>query len=172
MTERTYDIVVWGASGFTGRLVAEYLAAHYRVDGSLKWAIAGRNLKKLAAVAAEVGAEGAPVIEADADDPSSLDARQTKVVVTTVGPYQKYGSALVAACAAAGTDYVDLSGEPPWMRRMIDAHDEAAAASGAPQTKNTASPAFAPVCAMIAPMRDSSRFLAIGPAGPSSLKLM
>ncbi len=133
MTERTYDIVVWGASGFTGRLVAEYLAAHYRVDGSLKWAIAGRNLKKLAAVAAEVGAEGAPVIEADADDPSSLDAlaRQTKVVVTTVGPYQKYGSALVAACAAAGTDYVDLSGEPPWMRRMIDAHDEAAAASGA-----------------------------------------
>ncbi len=133
MTTREFDIIVWGATGFTGRLVAEYLAAEYGVGDEVKWAVAGRSPEKLAAVMAEVGAAEAPRIVADAADPTSLDAmvRRAKVVLTTVGPYQKYGEPLVAACAAAGTDYVDLCGEPPFMRRMIDRYGEEARATGA-----------------------------------------
>jgi short subunit dehydrogenase-like uncharacterized protein len=126
------DVVVYGASGFTGRLVAEYLAERY--PSGLAWALAGRNLDKLARVRAEVGAPAStPLIAADGADRASLDAlaKSAKVVLTTVGPYQLYGSDLVAACAAAGTDYVDLCGEPAWMRQMIDANDAAAKASGA-----------------------------------------
>src|ERR1700726_441711 len=102
-----FDIVVYGATGFTGQLVAEYLAAHYKGPGDPKWAMAGRSLEKLAAVR---DASGAPadtaLIQADASDPASLKAMidQTRSVLSTVGPYQLYGSDLVAACAASGID--------------------------------------------------------------------
>ena len=129
-----FDIIVYGATGFTGQLVAEYLAAQYRGDGNLKWAMAGRSLDKLASVRDAIGAApDTALIVADAGDPASLKAmvEQTKSVVSTVGPYQLYGSELVAACAAAGTDYLDLCGEPVWMRQMIDAHQATAQSSGA-----------------------------------------
>ncbi len=133
-SSNVFDIVVYGATGFTGQLVAEYLASHYRNDGQLKWAMAGRNLDKLASVRDAIGAPAdIPLIAADASDPASLQAMidRTKCVLTTVGPYQFYGSELVAACAATGTDYVDLCGEPIWMRQMIDAHQATAQRSGA-----------------------------------------
>jgi short subunit dehydrogenase-like uncharacterized protein len=129
-----FDIVVYGATGFTGQLVAEYLAAQYRNDMKLKWAMAGRSLDKLAKVRDAIGAPAdAPLIVADSSDPVSLKAMidQTKSVVTTVGPYLLYGNELLAACAASGTDYFDLCGEVPWMRRMIDAHQATAERSGA-----------------------------------------
>lgn len=129
-----FDLIVYGASGFTGRLVAEYLAQRYGVGGAVKWAMAGRSADKLASVRDEIGASAdTPLIVADAGDPASLEAMvgRGKAIVTTVGPYQLYGNALVAACAKAGTDYLDLCGEPAWMRRMIDAHHATAYASGA-----------------------------------------
>lgn len=129
-----FDIVVYGASGFTGRLVAEYLASRGGEPRDLKWAMAGRSLDKLAAVRDEIGApKDTPLIAADAADPASLNAMltRTKAVLTTVGPYQLYGNELVAACVKSGTDYLDLCGEPVWMRQMIDKHQEAAQASGA-----------------------------------------
>ena len=128
-----FDIVVYGASGFTGQLVAEYLAAEYR-GSDIKWAMAGRSLDKLASVRDAIGApRDLPLIAADASDPASLKAMvdRTASVLTTVGPYQLYGTDLVAACAASGTDYLDLCGEPVWMRQMIDAHEAAARKSGA-----------------------------------------
>ena len=134
MSSSKFDIVVYGATGFTGRLVAEYLAAQYRGDASLKWAMAGRSKDKLAAVRDAIGAPSdTPLIVADAADPASLKAMvdQTKSVITTVGPYQFYGNELLAACVASGTDYFDLCGEPLWMRQMIDKHEAGAKASGA-----------------------------------------
>ncbi len=127
-----FDIIVYGATGFTGRLVAEYLVKTY--PEGLAWAMAGRSLSKLQAVRDAIGAPAdTPLITANADDPASLTAMvaRTKVVLTTVGPYQLYGNDLVAACAASGTAYVDLCGEPAWMRHMIDAHHGTAKASGA-----------------------------------------
>ena len=127
---RDFDIIVYGASGFTGRLVAEYLAQ----SGATGWAMAGRSEAKLAEVRDLIGAPAdTPLVVADADDAGSLGRMVacTRVLLTTVGPYQLYGSALVAACAAAGTAYVDLCGEPAWMRQMIDAHHATAQASGA-----------------------------------------
>jgi short subunit dehydrogenase-like uncharacterized protein len=129
-----FDIIVYGATGFTGQLVAEYLAAHYTGKGDPNWALAGRSLDKLASVRDAIGAPAdTPLIVADASDPASLKAMvdQTRLVLTTVGPYQLYGSDLVAACAATGTDYLDLCGEPLWMRQMIDAHQATAQSSGA-----------------------------------------
>ena len=131
MSTREFSIIVYGATGFTGRLVAEYLAANYP---ALNWAMAGRSRAKLEQVRDEIGAPASlPLVTADAADPASLAAmvQRADVVITTVGPYQLYGSALVAACAAHGTAYVDLCGEPAWMREMIDAHQAAAKASGA-----------------------------------------
>ena len=133
MSSSKLDIVVYGATGFTGQLVAEYLAAHYR-DGSLKWAMAGRSKDKLAAVRDAIGAPAdTPLIVADAGDAASLKAMlaQTKSVISTVGPYQLYGNELITACVDSGTDYFDLCGEPVWMRQMIDKHEAAAKASGA-----------------------------------------
>ncbi|HVJ03409.1 MAG TPA: saccharopine dehydrogenase NADP-binding domain-containing protein [Sphingomonas sp.] len=130
---REFDILVYGATGFTGRLVAEYLAQHYS-DGSLKWAMAGRSLTKLQQVRDEIGAApDTPLVTANADDPASLEAmvQRTSVVITTVGPYQLYGEALLAACARTGTAYVDLCGEPAWMRQMIDKYEATAKSSGA-----------------------------------------
>jgi short subunit dehydrogenase-like uncharacterized protein len=136
MTEaRTYDVVVWGATGFTGALVAEYLRDQYGVGKQLRWAIAGRNDQKLEELKRELGSECAelPVLTADSHDEASLRelARSTAVVITTVGPYALYGSELVAACVENGTHYCDLAGEPQWIRRMIDTHAENAASSGA-----------------------------------------
>src|ERR1700753_2031473 len=134
MPSSKFDIVVYGATGFTGQLVAEYLATRYRDDRERKGARAGRSLDKLASVRDAIGAPGdTPLIKADAGDPASLKAmiEQTRLVLTTVGPYQLYGSELVAACAANGTDYIDLCGEPIWMRQMIDAHEATAKSSGA-----------------------------------------
>jgi short subunit dehydrogenase-like uncharacterized protein len=125
-----FDLIVYGASGFTGRLVAEYLSG----QGIKNWAMGGRSLEKLASVRDEMGLpKDTPLIAADSDDALALAAMcaRTRVVITTVGPYQVYGSKLVAACAETGTDYVDLCGEPGWMRAMIDAHDETAKKSGA-----------------------------------------
>jgi short subunit dehydrogenase-like uncharacterized protein len=129
-----FDIVVYGATGFTGQLVAEYLAEHYRGDRDLKWAMAGRSLDKLASVRDAIGAPAdTPLIVADASDPGSLKAMidQTRSVISTVGPYLLYGSELLAACVATGTDYFDLCGEPIWMRQMIDAHEATAKSTGA-----------------------------------------
>jgi len=126
------DLIVFGASGFTGRLVAEYLATRY--GKKIQWGMAGRDLEKLAAVRAEIGApEDTLLVKADSNDESSLQAlaRSTRIVISTVGPFQLFGSKLVAACARAGTDYLDLSGETVWMRSMIDAHDNDARSSGA-----------------------------------------
>lgn len=129
-----FDIIVYGATGFTGRLVAEHLAARYGVGGEVKWAMAGRSREKLEAVRDEIGApKDTPLVVANAADPASLNAMvgRAKAIVSTVGPYQLYGSDLVAACVAAGTDYLDLCGEPNWMAEMIGAHHAAAQKSGA-----------------------------------------
>lgn len=131
---KPYDIVVHGATGFTGRLVVEYLLQRYPSGSGLRWAMGGRNAEKLAAVRDELGAPAdTPLVVTDSASTESLQAlmAQTRLVLTTVGPYQLYGNELVAACAAAGVDYVDLCGEPAWMRHMIDAHEAAAKASGA-----------------------------------------
>jgi len=128
-----FDIVVYGASGFTGRLVAEYLAQRYGVGGALKWAMGGRDLAKLTRVREEIGAGAAPLIVADTGDERSLQAMvdRSRAIITTVGPYQLYGEPLVAACAASGGDYLDLCGEPAWMRMMIDRYDAKAQSTGA-----------------------------------------
>ena len=115
--QRDFDIVLYGATGFVGKLTAEYLA---RAGGDTRIALAGRSQDKLLAVRDTLGdkAQSWPLIAADASQPSTLDAlaAQTQVVVTTVGPYTKYGLPLVAACAAAGTDYADLTAEPMFIR--------------------------------------------------------
>ncbi len=132
--KRELGIVVYGATGYTGRLVADYLNRQYGVNGEVSWAMAGRSQAKLEAVRDELGIPAElPLIVADAADAASVKsmADRCSVVLTTVGPYQLYGNELVAACAEAGTDYVDLCGEPAWMSEMIAAHHETAKATGA-----------------------------------------
>ncbi|WP_421861124.1 saccharopine dehydrogenase family protein [Oceanicaulis sp.] len=132
MSKREFDVVIYGATGFTGRLVAEYLSHEY--GKTVAWAMAGRSEDKLKAVRDEIGAPAdTPLVVADASDPASLTAmaERTRAVITTVGPYQLYGEALVKACVEAGTDYVDLSGEPAWMHDIISAYGDKAKASGA-----------------------------------------
>ncbi|MEM7728991.1 MAG: saccharopine dehydrogenase NADP-binding domain-containing protein [Pseudomonadota bacterium] len=132
MSDREFELIVYGASGYTGRLVAEYLHGEY--GDELRWAMAGRSAEKLASVRAEIGLpDSVALVVANSDDPGSLAdmCARTQAVITTVGPYQLYGEPLVKACAEAGTDYVDLSGEPAWMRDMIDRYDAAARESGA-----------------------------------------
>lgn len=133
-TTAELDLVIYGATGFTGKLIAEHLATRYGAGDKLRWALAGRSRDKLASVRDSIGLpESFPLIVANANDPSSLQrlAEKTRVCISAVGPYQLYGSPMVAACAAAGTDYVDLCGEPAWMRGMIDAHEKTARSSGA-----------------------------------------
>ncbi|HKU04793.1 MAG TPA: saccharopine dehydrogenase NADP-binding domain-containing protein [Bradyrhizobium sp.] len=133
MSSPKFDIVVYGATGFTGQLVAEYLAGHYKGDSTLKWAVAGRSKDKLAAVRDAIGAPSdLPLIVADSGDPASLKAMvaQTRSVITTVGPYMLYGNELLAACVAAGVDYFDLCGEPTWMRQKIEEYEASARKSG------------------------------------------
>jgi len=126
---REYDILIWGATGFTGQLVTQYMQTHY-ADSNLKWAIGGRSRTKLEALGCPANVA---LLIADAHDAQALEelVKSTRVVLTTVGPYARYGSELVAACARHGTHYCDLTGEVHWMRRMIDAHQTDAAASGA-----------------------------------------
>ncbi len=128
---REFDLVVFGATGFTGRLVAEYLAGR---DGAPRWAMAGRSREKLERVRDEIGAaRDTPLVVADTGDAESLSAlaASTRCVVTTVGPYTLYGTPLVEACVEAGTDYTDLAGEVLWMRQMIDSWGARAAETGA-----------------------------------------
>jgi short subunit dehydrogenase-like uncharacterized protein len=136
MAEREYDLVLFGGTGFTGGLTAEYLARH--APESCRWALAGRSpakLERLRDRLARINADCAalPLLEADVADTESLRrlAESTRVVITTVGPYLHYGEALVAACARSGTDYVDLTGEPEFVDRMYLAHHETARATGA-----------------------------------------
>jgi short subunit dehydrogenase-like uncharacterized protein len=132
-TNTKYDIVVFGASGYTGRLVAEYLQEEYANTG-LKWAMAGRSLDKLASVRTALGIpDSVDLVSVDSDDAASVGqmVSDCKVVITTVGPYQLYGEELIKQCAEQGTDYVDLSGEPSWMHETIAQHSVAAKASGA-----------------------------------------
>ncbi len=134
MTDKKFDVIVFGATGFTGQLVAQYLLQRYGVGGDVAWAMAGRSASKLAEVRQSIGAPDAlPLLTADATDEQALTrlVRQTRVVLTTVGPYQLYGEPLARACAAAGTDYVDLCGEPVWMAQMIPVLQPLAQASGA-----------------------------------------
>lgn len=134
---RDLDVVIWGATGFTGKLVAEYLFQRYGVGGGVKWAIAGRNAGKLEAVKAELvqqhaAARDLPLILADSFDDEALRAMaaRTRVVCSTVGPYAEFGSPLVAACVQEGAHYCDLTGESHWIREMIDQHHQAAQDKG------------------------------------------
>ena len=129
--DRDHDIVLLGATGFTGELTAAYLAEH--APAGLRWALAGRSQSKLEAVRDRLGLAELPLLQADSSDEASLKklAESTRVVITTVGPYLEHGAPLVAACAAAGTDYVDLTGEPEFVDRMYLDHHDTAVASGA-----------------------------------------
>jgi short subunit dehydrogenase-like uncharacterized protein len=133
---RQYDVLLWGATGYTGRLVAEFLLARYGVGRTLRWALGGRNRGKLEDVRRELAAvhpdaSRLPIVLGDARDRASLDAlvRQTHVMCTTVGPYAVYGRELVAACVDEGTDYCDLTGETTFVRETIDLHHERARAT-------------------------------------------
>lgn len=134
MPDRPYDLVLFGATGVTGRLAAQ--ALRRRAPPGLRWALAGRDAGRLEAVRAALCAEGGPevpVLLADAQDPAAVEAlvAQTHGVLTTAGPYARYGSALLGACARQGVDYNDITGETPWVQRMIAAHHDEARASGA-----------------------------------------
>jgi len=134
-SDREFDVVLQGATGFTGGLVAEYLCERHGAGGGLRWALAGRSEPKLRAVRDRLGpgATDLPLIVADAGDGEAMRllAARTRVVCTTVGPYARFGSPLVEACATGGTHYCDLTGEVHWMQRMIDTHHDAARKSGA-----------------------------------------
>ncbi len=132
--QREIDVLIWGATGFTGKIVSDYMAGQYG-GSNLTFGLGGRNRSKLEAVAAGLGSAGEnlAIHVADGHDPAALRevVGKARVVLTTVGPYAKYGSELVAACAELGTHYCDLTGEVQWMRQMIDAHQATAEASGA-----------------------------------------
>ena len=127
---RDFDIVVYGATGFTGALVAEYLQTHH---SEIRWAIAGRSPSKLESVKKQLGNAELPTIEADSD--SAVDmarlAGTAKVIISTVGPYAQHGTKLLEACAAEGTHYCDLTGEPQWMAAVFEKVSDMAEESGA-----------------------------------------
>ena len=130
---KEYDFVVYGATGFTGKLVVEYLVEKYSNDSEITWALAGRNHEKLKSVAESIGVpENTELLVVDSNDVSSIEGlvSKTKCVLTTVGPYQLYGDHIVAACAKSGTDYVDLCGEPGWMHEKINELGDIAKKSG------------------------------------------
>ena len=131
---KKFDFVVYGATGFTGRLVVEYLVSKYGDDQNISWAMAGRSIEKLQSVKDDIGVNAdIELIQVDSNDISSIDnlMSQTRCILTTVGPYQLYGNHIIAACASSGTDYVDLCGEPGWMYEKISQHKEEAEKSGA-----------------------------------------
>ncbi len=135
MDNPRYDVVVFGATSFVGQILCRYLLERHGVDGELCWAMAGRSEHKLESVRAGLGvdAAGIDLLVADAADGPALKkmAGQTRVVISTVGPYALYGSPLVEACARNGVDYVDLTGETQWIYRMLNAHEITAQQSGA-----------------------------------------
>lgn len=126
-----YDIIIYGATSFVGQIMLEYLAQYS--DEPIKWAIAGRNEQKLITAKDANQLAHIPHIIADADDEAALRAMcaQTKVIISTVGPYALYGETLVKVCAETGTDYCDLTGEPQWIKAMLDKYEATAKASGA-----------------------------------------
>ena len=134
-SQREFEIILWGASGFTGRLVADYLYANYGQGNELRWALAGRNQSKLEGIVEEIaGAKDAlPIVIADSGDLAAMKAMaaRTQVICTAVGPYALYGTNLVAACVEKGTDYCDLTGELQWMKRVIGEYQSEAELSGA-----------------------------------------
>ena len=134
-SQREFEIILWGASGFTGRLVADYLYANYGQGNELRWALAGRNQSKLEGIVEEIaGAKDAlPIVIADSEDLTAMKAMaaRTQVICTAVGPYALYGTNLVAACVEKGTDYCDLTGELQWMKRVIGEYQSEAELSGA-----------------------------------------
>ena len=125
--KREYDIIIWGASGFTGRLVAEYLYTNYN-SKDLKWAIAGRDNQKLISIRKTFLNDEVPIVLADSFDETSLNkmTQRANVICSTVGPYAKYGSLLVKSCIKNKTHYCDLAGEAQWIRKMIDLYHEEA----------------------------------------------
>jgi len=130
---KEYDFVVYGATGFTGKLVVEYLVHKYSNNSKIKWALAGRNLEKLESVAVSKNVpEGTGLLEVDSNNIASIEEMisKTKCVLTTVGPYQLYGNDIVSACAKSGIDYVDLCGEPGWMHEKINELTETARETG------------------------------------------
>ncbi|HEX4621679.1 MAG TPA: saccharopine dehydrogenase NADP-binding domain-containing protein [Myxococcaceae bacterium] len=129
--DRKYEVVLFGATGFVGRLTAQYLASRHGAE--LRWALAGRDPRKLEQLRAELGQARPDVLIADAGDRAALDAitRAARVVVTTVGPYMLYGRQLVASCAEHGTDYCDLTGEVTFMAETVRLHHDRAAQSDA-----------------------------------------
>jgi len=134
VSDKNFDVVVYGATGFTGKLVVEYMLNQYGNDESITWAIAGRSHEKLIAVRDALGiSHDVALLKVDSNDESSVAemVKQTKCVLTTVGPYQLYGPSIVKQCASNGTDYVDLCGEPGWMHEMINEHAEQARETGA-----------------------------------------
>ena len=131
---KKFDFVVYGATGFTGKLVVEYLVSKYGDDQNISWAMAGRSIEKLQSVKDDIGVNAdIELIQVDSNNISSIDnlMSQTRCILTTVGPYQLYGNHIIAACASSGTDYVDLCGEPGWMYEKISQHKEEAEKSGA-----------------------------------------
>ncbi|WP_375177091.1 saccharopine dehydrogenase family protein [Marinobacter mobilis] len=133
MEHREYDLVVFGATSFVGKILCRYLVDQYGTGADLKWAIAGRSEAKLGALKRELGEAALPMIVADADDIAGLNAMclQTRVVISTVGPYALFGEPLVQACVQTGTDYCDLTGEVQWIRQMIVRYEDQARSSGA-----------------------------------------
>lgn len=132
MTGKNFDIIVYGATSFVGQIITRYMHEQF-TDGSVAWAIAGRSRSKLQNLSDDIGMSGIEMIVADASDETALKemCEQTKVVMSTVGPYALYGDLLVQVCAASGTHYCDLTGEPQWIRKMQLRHELAAKESGA-----------------------------------------
>lgn len=130
-----YDIILFGATSFVGEILTGYMLEKYPVGGELTWAIAGRSESKLSTLKASFGsaAEALTAIVADTSDQASVDAMvgSTKVIISTVGPYALYGEPVVKSCVTQGTDYCDLTGEPQWIKKMVDRYEDAAKTSGA-----------------------------------------
>ncbi|WP_213271344.1 saccharopine dehydrogenase NADP-binding domain-containing protein [Hyphomonas sp.] len=132
MTDKTFDIILYGATSFVGQIMVRYMNEQFG-KGAIKWAIAGRSRSKLEKLSQDIGLSGIELIVADASDEAALKAMsaRTKVIVSTVGPYALYGDTLVKVCATSGTHYCDLTGEPQWIRKMQERHEQAARQSGA-----------------------------------------
>lgn len=135
MKKKKFDLIVFGATSFVGQILVQHLWKRHGLDGEVKWAIAGRDANKLAALKNRLGeqARNLPTLLANASNEAELEAMcaHTRVVVSTVGPYALFGSPLVKVCAQTGTDYCDLTGEVQWIARMIEQHEETARQTGA-----------------------------------------
>lgn len=135
MSDTQYDLIVFGATSFVGEILCRYLAENYGIDGDVRWAAAGRSQSKLEQLRSSLGktAESLPLLVADASDEEALTGlcEQTRVIISTVGPYALYGEPLIKVCVSTGTDYCDLTGEVQWVKRMIDRYQDQAVQSGA-----------------------------------------